>query len=127
MKATRQFIQYCIVGVASNAVAYGVFLLLVWQGVEAKISMSIVYAFGAAFSFWMNRTWTFAFTGNWIGSTARFLGAHLSGYLLNLIILMIFRDRFHFPAAIVQAAAIGLVAIYMFLASKLYVFRERVG
>jgi putative flippase GtrA len=124
MSVTRQFIQYCIVGVVSNASAYCLFLVMIASGVEAKVSMSIVYVLAAAFSFWANRKWTFAFTGNWISNTARFLGAQGSGYGLNLLILLMFHDRLHWPAAIVQASAILIVAIYMFLISKAFVFRQ---
>lgn len=124
MSVTRQFIQYCIVGVVSNVSAYCLFLVMIASGVEAKVSMSIVYVLAAAASFWVNRNWTFAFTGNWVSNTARFLGAQCSGYGLNLLILFMFHDRLHCPAAIVQAAAILIVAIYMFLISKAFVFRQ---
>jgi putative flippase GtrA len=120
----RQFIQYCIVGVLTNALAYGLFLLVLASGVEAKFSMSIVYVLAAAVSFLVNRTWTFSFTGTWLSNTARFLGAQVSGYLLNLLILLVFRDHYHYPAAYVQAVAILVIALYMFAISKVFVFRQ---
>lgn len=124
MSVKRQFLQYCIVGVSTNALAYGLFLLLLQSGIDAKFSMSIVYVLAASISFWINRVWTFSFTGNWLSNTARFMGAQISGYLLNLVILLMFRDRYHYPAAIVQAVAILVVAFYMFAISKVFVFGQ---
>jgi putative flippase GtrA len=124
LNVKRQFLQYCIVGVSTNALAYGLFLLLLQIGIEAKFSMSIVYVLAATVSFCMNRIWTFSFRGDWLGNTARFLGAQLSGYFLNLLILLVFRDYYHYPAAFVQAVAILVVALYMFSVSKAFVFRQ---
>ncbi|WP_081653077.1 GtrA family protein [Paraburkholderia graminis] len=59
----------------------------------------------AAFSFWGNRSWTFAFTGNWVSNTARFVGAQCSGYGLTLLLLLTFHDRLHWPVEIVRATA----------------------
>jgi putative flippase GtrA len=124
MSVTRQFIRYCIVGVASNATAYGVFLILIAASIEAKVAVTIVYVLVATFSFVVNRAWTFASKGNWLASAARFLLAYGLGYGLNLLILLIFRDHYHYPAALVQAGAVVVVAVTLFLVSKLYIFRQ---
>jgi uncharacterized membrane protein (GlpM family) len=47
---------------------------------------------------------------------------HASGYLCNLAILRVFVDRLGYPHQIVQAVAIFVVAAYLFLAFKMFVF-----
>lgn len=72
--------------------------------------------------FLANRRFTFRHTGG-IGSTGfRYLLAQVAGYLLNLALLLLFVDWFDFPHQIVQAIAIVVVAIFLFVVLRVFVF-----
>jgi putative flippase GtrA len=117
-----QPLRYAVVGVLSNLSGYLVYLTITWQGVEPKTAMTGLYIVGAMVSFMGNRRWTFSHEGNAAASLVRFGIAHVLGYLLNLTLLVIFVDRLGYPHQWVQAAAIFIVAFFLFVAFRLFVF-----
>ena len=89
----RQLIRYGLVGAASNAAIYCIYLLMTAFGVEPKTAMTMVYLIGGSIGFIGNRKWTFSHRGDSSGAALRYVLAHLSGYLLNFLILFTFVDR----------------------------------
>jgi len=86
--------------------------------------MTLLYGAGAAIGYTVNRNFTFAHNGNVFGSGIRYLITHFLGYLINLFC---FVDRLGFPHQSVQAVAIFVVAGFIFIASKFFVFRNPVS
>ncbi len=119
-----QFTRYVIVGVASNLAGYLVYLMLTFFYVGPKLAMTIVYLVGALVSFIGNHRWTFAYKGTLFSPLIKYVAAHTCGYTLNFCILYIFVDRFLYPHQAVQAVAIGIVAVFLFLIFKKIVFVE---
>lgn len=119
----KQLVRYAIVGVASNAAGYLVYLLITHLGMPPKAAMSSLYAVGATVGFFGNSALTFAYKGGIIGSGIRYLITHAVGYSMNLTILVIFVDLFGYPHQLVQAIAIFVVAAFLFIAFKYFVFR----
>lgn len=120
-----QLIRYGLVGVASNAAIYLVYLLLTYLGMEAKAAMTLVYLIGASIGFAGNRNWTFAHRGGTSSAALRYVLAHVFGYILNFLILYTFVDRFGYAHQWVQAAAIFIVAGFLFMIFKYFVFNEK--
>jgi len=110
--------------VATNFLGYFVYLLITYCGVEPKVLITFMYPIGAAVGFFGNRQWAFAHKGSLLSSGARYFIAHLCGYLINLFILLTFVDRLGYPHQLVQAVAIFVVAGFLFLAFKYFVFPE---
>lgn len=121
----RQLIRYGLVGVVSNLTIYTVYLLITYLGVEPKTAMTSVYIIGASIGFIGNRKWTFAHRGNSINAALRYMLAHLFGYMLNLLLLFTFVDRLGYAHQWVQGVAIIIVAGFLFMVFKHFVFRER--
>jgi len=121
-----QVIRYSLVGAISNIVIYISYLFLTHFGVGAKTSMTVVYFFGAIVGFLGNKKWTFGYKKNFTTSVFRFTIAHIFGYCINLLMLFIFVDSLKYSHQIVQAIAVIVVACFLFLTSKYFVFRERV-
>lgn len=121
----QQLIRYGLVGVASNAAIYFVYLLITYLGVEPKIAMTLVYIIGASIGFIGNRKWTFAHSGASSSAALRYVSAHLFGYLLNFLILFTFVDRLGYAHQWVQAMAIIIVAGFLFVIFKYFVFHEK--
>jgi putative flippase GtrA len=118
----RQLIRYGLVGVLSNLTMYVIYLLITHLGVEPKKAMTLVYLIGASIGFIGHRKWSFAHRGNVTQAAIRYTAAHLSGYLLNLLILFIFVDRLGYVHQIIQAVAIIAVATFLFIVFKYFVF-----
>ncbi len=119
----RQFIRFAIVGIASNAVLYAAYLLLTLIiGLEHKLAMTGVYISGVILTFLINRSWSFQHDGAAHSAFVRYISAYVIGYFINLGVLWLAVDYFHLPHQLVQAGAIFLVAICMFLLHKYWVF-----
>ena len=113
-----------MVGAVSNLTIYFVYLLITYFGVEPKAAMTLVYIVGAFIGFIGNRKWTFAHRGASASAALRYALAYLLGYLLNFLILYTFVDRLGYGHQGVQAAAIVIVAGFLFVVLKNFVFRE---
>lgn len=118
----RQLVRYGLVGAASNAILYGIYLLITYFGVEPKRAMTILYIVGALMGFFGHRKWTFTHQGAMLGSGARYFIAHCLGYLLNFLLLLIFVDKLGYPHQWVQASAIFVVAGFLFVVFRYFVF-----
>lgn len=121
-KASVQLARYGLVGVSSNLAGYLAYLLVTHWGVEPKKAMTLLYIVGATIGFIGNRQWAFAHKGALLSSGIRYIIAHLGGYLINLFILLTLSDWLGYPHQWVQAAAIVIVAGFLFLVFKCFVF-----
>ena len=117
-----QLARYGLVGLASNAAGYLVYLALTATGLAPRYAMSLLYTVGALAGFFGNRRLTFSHRGSVMSSGLRYALAHLGGYALNLFLLTLFAERLHYPHQAVQAAAVFVVAAYLFVTFRLFVF-----
>jgi putative flippase GtrA len=116
------FFRYGIIGVITNVIGYLVYLALTQLWGMPKVMMTISYVLCAFFGFQANRLFTFNYKGDVGRAGVRFIISHVMGYLLNFLILLSFVDHFGYPHEWVQAAAILIVAMFLFLLSKFFVF-----
>ncbi len=123
-KSAIQLFRYGLVGVASNLVGYMVYLLITYLGATPKITMSLLYGVGATIGFWGNRKLTFAYRGSLLGTGVRYIVAHSFGYFINLTILIVMVDKLGYAHQWVQAIAVFVVAAFLFLSFKFFVFRK---
>ncbi|PLX47116.1 MAG: hypothetical protein C0613_14925 [Desulfobulbaceae bacterium] len=121
--AVKELCRYAFVGLISNATGYLFFLLFTSLGVNPKISITILYGSIATVSFFGNRNITFSFNGGSLGAGFRYFLCYLIGYLINLVILIIFLDEFGYAPHVVQAIAVFVVAIFLFVSLKFFVFK----
>ena len=121
-----QLIRYGLVGIVSNFAIYFIYLLLTYLGVEPKLAMTLVYIIGASIGFLGNRKWTFAHRGDFTSVALRYVLAHLLGYLLNFLLLFTFVDQLGYAHQLVQAVAIIIVAGFLFIVFKYFVFRKSI-
>ena len=123
-KSFVQLFRYGLLGVTINLTGYLFYLLITHLGGTPKSTMSILYGTGIVLSYFGNRKLTFAHQGNVIASGTRFLIAHIFGYLINLAFLIVMVDNLGYDHRLIQAVAILIVALFLFFASKYFVFRE---
>jgi len=121
-KTVLQLIRYGIVGVINNIVGYLIFLIITFFGAQPKVAMTILYFSGMFISYFSNKYWTFAYQGNLLATSIRFFITYLLGYLLNLGLLVLFVDYLNYPYQIIQGFAIFIVAAFVFIAFKFFVF-----
>lgn len=121
-KPVSQLFRYGLVGVMTNLALYFFYLFITYLGIEPKKAMTISYIVGAFLGFIGHRKWTFMHKGALLGSGARYIIAHLFGYLINFLILLTFVDKLGYPHQWVQAAAIIVVAGFLFVTFRYFVF-----
>jgi len=121
-RISSPLIRYAFVGMFINICGYAIYLLVTWLGVSPKVSMSFLYCFGAVLGFFGNRRWTFAHNGEIWHSWMRYWITHMIGYGLNFFMLYFFVDRMGYSHQMVQAAAVFIVAGFLFLMFNCFVF-----
>jgi putative flippase GtrA len=121
-KFLTQFFRYAIIGASTNGIGFLLYLLITSYGGSPKLTVTALYAMGSLINFLANRRFTFRHGGHAGRAGVRYLGAQLAGYLMNLLILMLFVDWLGYSHQYVQAAAIFVVAVFLFLLSRYFVF-----
>lgn len=122
MLVHQQFIRYVVVGLTSNAVIYLGYLVLTRLGMGPKLAMSLLYAVGVLQTFVFNRKWSFQFDGAVKQALIRYFIAYAAGYVINFVALMLLVDIFGMPHQVIQAMLIIVVAVFLFVAQRYWVF-----
>lgn len=118
----KQLARYAAVGVVSNAIGYFAYLLLTAIQITPKIAMTLVYLTGASVGFIGNCRWTFSHRGSTLPAVLKYGLAHFCGYTINFFILYIFVDKMQYTHQVVQAFAIIVVAVILYIVQKKLVF-----
>lgn len=121
-KVFQQFFRYALIGVLTNLCGYIIYLLLTHLWGAPKLTMTLLYSVGALIGFIANRRFTFRHDGHIGKAGIRYLLVQLAGYVLNLFLLTLFVDWLNFAHQLVQAIAIIVVAIFLFVLSRVFVF-----
>jgi putative flippase GtrA len=127
MTARKQFIRYVVVGLASNAVIYVVYLVLTRLGMGPKFAMSLLYCMGVFQTFVFNKRWSFRFQGVATIALVRYAIVYAVGYVIQFAALMLLVDQMALPHQWVMGALILLMAMFIFIAQKFWVFRQASG
>lgn len=125
MKRTlSQLVRYGVIGLASNAIGYVLYLLLTSLGMEPKMAMSLLYGIGVLQTFLFNKRWTFGHQGAHRLVFFRYCIAYGLGYLINLVVLLILVDQHGYQHELVQGVMILLLSLMLFLLQKFWVFQS---
>ena len=89
----KQLFRCALAGIVSNSAGYLVYLLVTHVGATPKIAMTFLYGMSATI-----------------------------GYFINIVFLVVFVDHFMYPHQWVQAVVIFVVAGFLFIAFKFFVF-----
>ena len=117
--------RFILVGIISNGLCYGFFLILLWSGLAGYLrAMTAAYCLGVILSFLFNKVFTFEHQGRFMPALVRFIALYLSGYLINLWLLWFLVDALGWPAAVAQLLVIVMLAVYFFFMQRLIVFRS---
>lgn len=126
-KTIHQFISYAFIGLVSNFLGFGCYYVLTYLFSSPKLTMTLLYSIGSIVSFFANRRFTFKHSGQIGVSGIRFVLVQFLGYLLNLSLLLLFVDYLGYKHQMVQAIAIFVVAIFLFVLSRYFVFAPQVA
>ncbi len=122
---TKQFASYVMIGLTANGLGFLGFTVLTWLGLSPEFAISIIYPIHITFAFILNKSWTFGHEGRISTSAIRYLIAYVGCYLLNVAVLKFFSGYLGYSHLIVQAIAILLISLLLFVVQKHWVFRPR--
>jgi putative flippase GtrA len=123
MQATWwQIIRFGLVGLISNGVAYAVYLALTAAGMDPYAAATVVYVVALAVGFAGHRKVTFAHQGRLGRAAVSYLVAYAIGYLIDIALLTIGMNVLGQSHVIAQAEAVVVVAMYLYVALRLFVF-----
>ena len=121
-----QFIRYAITGLALNLFGYLLYIVVTWFGMEPMFAVTIFYPVGVLYSYFAHKRFSFQHSG---GSRnyqllVRYIAVYAIGYIINIGLLSFFHNRLGYPHHWVQASAIFIVGVFLFVALKLFVFKK---
>jgi len=123
-QTVSQAIRFALVGIFNNLLGYLVYLVVTWLWIEPKVAVTLFYPLGALTGF-LGQSRAFSYRGSFHTGISRYVLAHLAGYCLNIFFLWYFSDRLGMPHQHIQLIAVFVVASFLFLLMKYYVFADR--
>jgi putative flippase GtrA len=120
-----ELIRYGIVGLASNGLAYGVYLLVTFLGVAPEATAAGIYLVGASSSYLANYKWTFASRSPHASTLPKVVAAHILGFSIQLLLISCLYRKLGLRHQLAQLVTIGCVAAILFLLFKYYVYPRR--
>lgn len=119
-----QFVRFVIIGVSSNAIGYGLYLVFTAFGIVPTHAVTVLYITSATLAYFGNKSVTFVSNSSVWSTGVRYIIAQLIGYSINIALLAILHDYYGFSHQFVQLIAIGVVAVYLFITLKVFVFQD---
>lgn len=118
----KQLLRFTAAGVASNVIGYLLYLVITHIGVAPKLAMTVLYGVGVFMGFVGNQKYAFEHQGELLVAGWRYVMAHGIGYLINLAIQIIMVDHLGYAHQLAQAFGICVVAVFLFVVLKFFVF-----
>jgi putative flippase GtrA len=120
-----QLIRFLLVGFVNTAVGF-CFIIAAMEilKLDCRLANAAGYAVGCLTNFFLNRTWTFRFSGAWWSSAARWLVVVGICYCLNLITVIFMREVLHVEALFAQVGGVLVYTAASFARGKLFAFRD---
>lgn len=123
-KTSGQFIRYATVGLISNGLGFLLYLGFTAVGVGPRLAMTLLYGLGVLQTFFLNKRWSFGYSGSEKIAFARYVMIYAIGYVLNFAAMTIFSVWLGYPHQIVLGILIILFAVALFLLQKYWVFTK---
>ena len=119
-----QVTSYILIGIFLNISLYILFVVLIFFGIESKITISLCYALGLTFSFLLNKTFTFSNNSKTWKQLMRYLFLILCLYILNLFLLFLFVDKMSKSPTLIQGFIFISYIPITFILQKFWVFSD---
>jgi len=118
--------RYASTGCISNSIAYGLFCGGVYAGFGSKFMASVVFVLVMSVGFAINRKWSFRSTGAQSREFTKYMVAYSLAYLGNIGLLSLLCDKFEMTPYLAQLVCIFVVAVFLFLCLRIWVFKSSI-
>lgn len=119
--------RYALAGLTLNLLGYLIYLTVTFLGLSPIATVSIFYPLSVFLGYLVHRRHTFRHKTKAIKDATffRYIVSYAAGYLINVTLIQFLHHELGYPHQWVQAAAIFIVAAFLFVALNLFVFKER--
>jgi putative flippase GtrA len=118
-----QLIRYSLVGFLNTFFGFTIILIFMTLGYSPYISNALGYILGSLLSYWLNYRWTFS-SGTGSRSYLKYLSAICISYILNISVLFLFVEFFHFPIVTAQLFGVVIYSLSIFIFCRYFVFAD---
>jgi putative flippase GtrA len=120
-----EIIRYGIVGLIINIFGYMLYLMVTWLGIDPKMSITILYPLAILYGYFAHKRVSFSRVQGIqkISRLIRYIIVYCCGYTVNLGLLYVLHDLLGYPHQWIQIISIFVVAVFLFFALKLFVFK----
>jgi len=126
----NELIRYGIVGISLNSLMYLAYLILTSLYLSPYYALLFLYPLGVLIGFLGHRRISFKKSSNGLNffELLKYIFIYILGFLLNSLLLYVFVDKGGYPHQLVQLMSIFVVAAFLFVSLKFFVFTpERNG
>ncbi len=117
-----QMLRYGIVGLLHNLLGYVLYLFVTFFWLDPKVAITLFYPIGAVIAYVGHGKYVFSDKKMSAFTALRYALTYALGYLVNFLMLFVFVDKLHYPHQAIQALSIIVVAGFVFLLLKYFVF-----
>ena len=123
-KNLGQLFRYGLVGLFLNAAMYFVYLIITALYFSPFTAVLLLNPLGVLVGYFAHRRLTFKVNSRkWsFLELSKYVFLHVVGFFLNLLLLYVFFERLGYPHQLVQLAAIFIIAGFVFISMKLFIF-----
>lgn len=127
---TKQFVKFCVVGVISTVIDFGIYLSLTrsfeWWREHFLMANACAFIVAVSWSFIANKSWTFRDkTRDIYAQYPKFILVYLIGLIGNQFILYTLVSIFEIYDVIAKAIAVAVILFWNFIANKIWTFKKK--
>jgi len=119
----QQFVRYLVVGVGNTLLSFIAYRLLLAIDTPYAVAALLAFAVGALNGYIFNRRWTFA-ARDTTRSRVLYVGLQAFGAVTTSLLVVVFVRWLSVPHGIAYLAAVPPVTVTLFVANRLWTFRE---
>lgn len=117
-----QFLLYCFCGGIGVLTDFGVYYVLLAQGVWYQFANIFGYLAGTLISFFLNRLITFRVRDSLVGRLMMFLGVAIAGFATSTVLLWLFVDAIQMDSKLAKLLTLPLVVVLQYSLNRKITF-----
>jgi putative flippase GtrA len=119
----KQISRFVAVGILNTIIGVGSYFILLDFNIYYLLSSLIAHMIGVTNSFIWNKKWTFRTNGNILKEFLKFNTVYAVAFFVNLLLLVLFVEKFEFNPKISGVFSLGIIAMISFFGHKYWSFR----
>lgn len=119
----KQISRFVVVGILNAIISVGSYFILLDLNIYYIYSSLMAHIIGITNSFIWNKLWTFKSKGNLLIEYLKFNSVYVVTFVVNVILLIIFVEKFMLNPKIAGILAIGVISIISYYGHRYWSFR----